>query len=555
MISFREYERRATTNRTSNSDMESNTIGINPGHRAKSPEKVIFAPKYQAKTTVSSESGSQNDTLSNTDSKSSLGADSMAKIPEMISCDADLGNCNEFVVENPEIQTKLAERPGTSNNKPQRNIDAPEPFKGGLNEEEVIAELQFIIEQEEIDLENTSSSISMSSIKEEPLDLKQFESHEKLLSDKDLNSEIKLLTNSLSEDSDPLKIDDDVLFSRSKSFNFIPSTRQENESVEHPVDKVCLPSEKESNEFCGVAVVDKSSGFSRNLMKYKPHVGSQTINVPSKSEEVKSKSIVFNSEENKLSKNKDSVFTSIDKAENSAFVEELETPKHGPLVESEKVVSESDVITYEEKEMFESSSSNSTSSDKTGSSTNEEKPPEPVRTFTPRPRSPLGFIRPIRTSFSANTLAYLQNKKVNITSPTNGMNAKIGAIFERSRPLEVVSYITDSETSSTDSEADVSNTVQPNTITSPLYDGPNIFTLTNLSTDNILEPQDSPVDSPEVVDTSGMLPDQRPYYKTVVIDPLSPDSSSAGCSSSEDPSNSSPSESFSVSNTSESFHR
>ncbi|XP_063680058.1 uncharacterized protein LOC134815452 [Bolinopsis microptera] len=552
MISFREYERRVTTNRTSDSDMESNTIGINPGYRAKLPKKCIFASKYQTKTTVSSESGSQNDTQSNTESKSSLGADSMAKIPEMVYCDADLGNRNEFIEENSEIQTK--ERPGTSNNKLQTNIDAPEPFKGGLNEEEVIAELQFIIEQEEIDLENTTSSISMSSIKEEPLDLKQFESHEKLLSDKDLNSEIKLLTNSLSEDSDPLKIDDDALFSRTKSFSFMSSTRQEDESVEHAVDKVCLSSEKETNESCGVAVVDKFSGFSRELIKEKPHVGIKTKNIPSKSEKVKFESTVLNSEGNKLSKNNNSVFATTDTAKNPAFVEELELPKHGPLLESEKVVSESDVINSEEKEIFENNSSISTSSDKTDSSMNEEETPEPVRTFTPRPRSPLGFIRPIRTSFSANTLAYLQNKKVNITSPTDGLNAKIGAIFERSRPFDFFSYVTDSETSPTDSEADVSNTVQPSTNISPLYDGPNIFTLTNLSTDNVLEPQDSLVDSPEVVDTSGLLPDQRPYYKTVVIDPLSPDTSATG-SSSEDTSNSSQSESFTVSNTSESFHQ
>ena len=404
----------------------------NPKHYLKSPETVLYSTTFKHKVTISNESDSKTDgssekadpTLSDglgpTDSRVITASRTIA------STDNDR---LEILANDPKFQTNGRVTSATMND-------------DVLNEDDVIAELQNIIEQEEMNIESTSSSVSLncqetkdsSKIKDGP---EKDGSHEKLLSDNDINSEIKLLSDSLSDDVlKPLAHDTrDVLHSAlqvtNKCYRPDPCT-SENSSSQHSA------SEKRS--------------LLSDQLKFDQHA--QEPGCINSTDEVSEHSSIISSDD-----------TSSSVAVN--IPETLSRP---------------------------------------GSSLS-------------RSGSPLGFIRPIRTSFSANTLAYLQNKKLDDASETAGMNMKIESIINRSRPGSPTS---NEDIYTLHSESDeLSDTVKPNSKSpSSPSDTNNNITLIDLSPDYNATSLEA---SPEVVDTSGLLPDQRPYYRTVVVDPLSPE--------------------------------
>ena len=410
----------------------------NPKHYLKTSETVLYSTAFKHKATISNESDSKTDgSMEKTDQTLSVGlgpTDNRMITTSRTNAAIDHDRA-DILADNPKFKTSGKATSATV-------ID------GALNEDDVIAELQNIIEQEEMNIESTSSSVSL--ICQETKDSSRKKdgsekdgSHEKLLSDNDINSEIKLLSDSLSDDSlKPLVHDTcEVLHAQSalqdtnRSYQRVNTPCAiETSRSQHPAsDKRILPS---------------------NQLKFDQHA------------------------------NKPSYINSTD-----------ELSEHSSII----------------------------SSDDTTSSVTENIPEtisRPGSSFS-RPGSPLGFMRPIRTSFSANTLAYLQNKKLDDASETTGMNMKIESIINRSRPGSPTS---NDDIYTLHSESDeLSDTVKPNSKSpsSPSDTNKNI-TLTDLSPDYNATYLEA---SPEVVDTSSLLPDQRPYYRTVIVDPLSPETS------------------------------
>ena len=408
----------------------------NPKHYLKSPETVLYSTMFKHKATISNESDSKTDgssekavlTLSDglgpTDNRAITASRTIA------STDNDR---LEILANNPKFQTNGRVTSATMND-------------DVLNEDDVIAELQNIIEQEEMNIESTSTSVSLNC--QETKDSSKIKdgsekdgSHEKLLSDNDINSEIKLLSDSLSDDS--LK----PLAHETRDLLQAHSALQVTNKSYRPDENTCTTENSSS-----LQSVSEKRSLPSDRFKFDQHA--QELGCINPTDEVSEHSSIISSDD-----------TTSSIAVN--IPETLSRP---------------------------------------GSSLS-------------RSGSPLGFIRPIRTSFSANTLAYLQNKKLDDASETAGMNMKIESIINRSRPGSPTS---NEDIYTLHSESDeLSDTVKPNSKSpsSPSDTNKNI-TLIDLSPNYNATPLEA---SPEVVDTSGLLPDQRQYYRTVVVDPLSPE--------------------------------
>ena len=278
MISFREYERRLTANRTS--DIESNTTPeINLDDDTKTQERAVFAAKCQTKTTISCESELLNDPSPGT---KSLSLDSTTRASSSIADPPDDGR--EDFIHDAELQSN--------------DVVSTEFSNCALNEDDVIAELQNIIAQEEIEMENCASSLSFSS-KEDHLiiedNMEKVGSHEKLLSDNDINSEIKLLSNSLSDEIESLKIDhDELLLSHSKLNNLAANYPCPDESAEGIVELEKTHDQVDQSEKSYEApTFENFTDFSQKAEK-EVDVDNKTISDPFTTiEEVKSESILM----------------------------------------------------------------------------------------------------------------------------------------------------------------------------------------------------------------------------------------------------------------------
>lgn len=118
---------------------------------------------------------------------------------------------------------------------------------------------------------------------------------------------------------------------------------------------------------------------------------------------------------------------------------------------------------------------------------------EPVRVPPVRPGSPLSLVRPLRTSLSSNTLALLHNRRQSVSPDrllSSDISSRIGSLLGKSGPSQRLDL---------HPEADPPEE-QHQVRTAPLYPAPH---------------DDS---SPELY----TLPDQRTYYRTVVVEPLTP---------------------------------
>ncbi|KAL5262762.1 hypothetical protein ACHWQZ_G008230 [Mnemiopsis leidyi] len=423
VISFSEYERRLIVDHSTASDTDIHMR--NTGHELKEPEKVSYSTTFKQKATISNESDSTNE------------LESSKKTDPTLSDGLTTHASREYASININHTDSQGDDSAVKTN------DGVDESNKTLNEDDVIAELQNLIEQEEMDIDSTSSSvlsfnpqIPENSSKENDKSVIDG-SHEKLLSDNEINSEIKLLTESLS---------DTVHNDTRKVLQYQPALELINDS--YNLD----------GETC---TIENSSSLNRTSDKR-------------------------------------------DHSDDSSNFDQFKN-----------ICSQ---INLQPDEKSQSELSSDLSSDNSASSADDNFAETLSRPSFSRPGSPLGFIRPIRTSFSANTLAYLQNKKLDDVSETTGINMKIVSIINRSRPSSPSSF---DEVYSSKTESDeLCDTIKPNTKSLSFPDDTNRnITLTDLSPDYNVEPLKA---SPEVVDTSSLLPDQRPYYKTVVVDPLSP---------------------------------
>ena len=351
VMSFAEYERRLMHDNSTESQTD---IPLsNPKHYLKTSETVLYSTAFKHKATISNESDSKTD-------------GSMEKTDQTLS--GGLGPTDNRMITTSRTNAAIDhDRPeilaDNSKFKTSGKATCATMIDGALNEDDVIAELQNIIEQEEMNIESTSSSMSLNC--QETKDSSKIKdgsekdgSHEKLLSDNDMNSEIKLLSDSLSDDS--LK----------------PLAR----------DITC-------------EVLQAKSALQDTNRSYRPD------NTPSYTIE----------------------YSASDKRSLPSDPDQLQFDQHA----------HEPSYTNSTDELSEHSSVMSSSSNDTTSSVTDNIPgtlSRPGSLSSSRPGSPLGFIRPIRTSFSANTLAYLQNKKLDDASETTGMNMKIESIINRSRP-------------------------------------------------------------------------------------------------------------------------